>query len=202
MKTLLLAALAATNVSAWDTWANGPTFEISYENPGKLKMKFVVKVPQNQYVCIAFNDPAAADTDMIQFKGAGISGSAIDLFGKNTEKPTTDGSQSLSDTIGSESNKLYTITTYRSLDTGETTQDSKVECGKTYTWYWFGSPTTAELGTAPLNGKVKVTLGAAPLCAMTLETTEVAASAKTGAHSIASWGIVSLASTTAAYYLA
>ena len=182
MKFATIAALLATT-SALDT-GFGPTFTIEAK-AGDTQNKQTIKaeVPAGKYLILALGEAHDAAVDMLYFGGKG-SNNCKDMKGKEGDLPTEDagGARNLENCSATLSGSQYYFTTDRSLSTGDTTTDTKLECGKSYDFEYMGSDTTAEMQKQPpKHGGFKMVIAAAPGCAVTLSKIE---ETKTGAFSM------------------
>ena len=130
--------------STYNTWADGPTFDIGYDAT-KSMLKLTATVPQDNYLAIGFGE-GMTNVDMVHFKATGA-GEVVDLWSTGVVAPTTDTTNDYTDTVIDTTTDptKYSFTTYRPLDTGDTTQDSVITCDKKVEYYWAGSTTTASM---------------------------------------------------------
>ena len=91
-------------------------------------------------------------TDMVQFTGDG-DGSVTDLWSTGLWKPETDTVQNYSDITKSLSNGVYSFTAYRFPMTGDSAQDSTIECGKTNQYAWAVQENTPGFAKHSNDGK-------------------------------------------------
>eukprot|EP00355_Strombidium_rassoulzadegani_P004957 CAMPEP_0168613840 /NCGR_PEP_ID=MMETSP0449_2-20121227/3660_1 /TAXON_ID=1082188 /ORGANISM="Strombidium rassoulzadegani, Strain ras09" /LENGTH=146 /DNA_ID=CAMNT_0008654489 /DNA_START=153 /DNA_END=589 /DNA_ORIENTATION=+ len=83
--------------------------------------------------------------DMVTFQASG-DGIVTDLWSPGYYKPTTDAQNDFSDIeITKNADNSYTFSAMRELDTGDSSQDSAIACGKTHSWQWVAHSTTAQL---------------------------------------------------------
>jgi hypothetical protein len=143
MKFATIAALLATT-SALDT-GFGPTFTIEAKAGDASKQVIKAEVPSGKYLILALGDAHDAAVDMLYFGGK-ASNNCKDMKGKEGDLPTEDagGARNL-ENCSATGTSPYKFTTDRKLSTGDTTTDTKLECGKSYSFEYMGSDTTAEM---------------------------------------------------------
>ena len=108
----------------------GPTFSMSIENKDTLIIE--ASVPNNMWLGIGFGKDMH-HVDMVQFRATG-NGIVSDLWADDHVQPTIDSIQSYTRTTVTQANNTYNFVTYRKLDTGDSSQDSAIECDEDYDW--------------------------------------------------------------------
>ena len=113
----------------FSTWKGGSNFSISYDFV-KNKLKYNVSCPVNTYLGIS-SKPSMLGTDMVVFQ-ASDSGSVLDLWSQTFSTPAVDEINNYEVESITILDNIYTFIAYRSLDTGDTAQDTPVSCGKVH----------------------------------------------------------------------
>ena len=139
--TTLMMAVASVQAAPLTCWSGGPTYDLSYD-AAKAAIKIVATVPENMYISIGWG-VGMNNVDMVLFKGSGADGVITDLWSTSESTPQTDSSQDYIDSVKSKSGTTYTFTTYRKMDTGDSSQDTVLSCGKTYRFDWAGLSTSS-----------------------------------------------------------
>ena len=135
--TALLLLLAGSQQAAAVTlWKDGAEIDITYDT-AQSKIQFDVNVPKDQYLCIGLT-AGMTNVDMVYFKGSG-EGEVLDLWSPQAGIPTTDTSQDWDSTIDASDPSVYKFKSLRALSTGDSTEDSIIECGTTVKYGWAGN---------------------------------------------------------------
>ena len=117
MLILILSFVITVSATKYYTFPNGPTFEIFYDKDPKWMLKFIVEVPENMYLALAFGQ-GMVNTDMVLFQ-AKNEGKVTDLWSTGYTTPQPDKIQSFKDTKIEIHNGKYIFETWRSAQTGD-----------------------------------------------------------------------------------
>ena len=187
--TVLAALLASTQAAEIDT-GFGPKFNIVKKDNNAQTI--TATVPANNYLVLALGDAHDAAVDMLYFGGKS-SNNYKDMKGKEGTMPTEDPSGKRNLNCNVSGSGPYTFDCSRDINTGDADTDTKLECGKSYTFEYMGSGSTADLQAEPAkHGSFKMSLDSS--CVVTLEKV---AKSETGAMT----NVISAASVLAATYM-
>ena len=134
LSLLCLLSLSKADTPSSDISSLGASYDIEYDS-AKKALKFTVETKDNTYLSIGFSS-GMTNTDMVYFKATG-NGEVQDLWSTGNVTPQHDSKNDYTDTTVTKADDKYKFVTYRKLDTGDTSQDTKLECdGKTKKWAW------------------------------------------------------------------
>ena len=157
MKFYLATLVASASAIDYETWANGPTFSLTYD-AAKMMMKLTSKVPENTWLGLGFGE-GMANVDMVVMQGKD-NGIMRDLWSTTFGQPKADATDDWKEKAISKDGTMYSFAGYRSLSTGDATEDTVLECGKDYEFYWSGNDMTAEFTKHTKRDEIMVTFNA------------------------------------------
>ena len=140
-------------------WEGGPTYDITTDAATKT-MTIKVTVPKNMYFGLAFGK-GMYGVDNLWFSNtlSGV-GTVKDMWATSERAPVKDTNQNFK-MVSNKTDKTTLTTTFvvtRPLNTGDTEQDTVIECGKDHEFEWVGNSQSSVLQMHNKDGDYTINL--------------------------------------------